>query len=201
MRYFKMRLIRTEIVDGTTLAKIKTSRAAAVPYVNDRGSLKFLLAIDRKSKELGDLGGGVKKYEFSLCGALRELKEESRNLFTFNANDCTEYVSVYDINKKLAVIFIPVPLKNYKSIPERFKEKSLSPLRNTKKEYNEISDLVWINETKLYDILYQNEKYHFWKRLVPFYLSFINQIKEPLKRVYNSKYGAISTSNLYLSSC
>ena len=56
---------------GIYLSKIKTNRAAVLPYIiknNIHGESKiyFLVAIDKKSGDITDLGGGVKKNECSL---------------------------------------------------------------------------------------------------------------------------------------
>jgi hypothetical protein len=62
----------------------KALRGGVIPYgyVPDEGMYYYLLAIDRRSRQYTDLGGGIKKYEIPYQGALRELAEESIMLYS-----------------------------------------------------------------------------------------------------------------------
>lgn len=59
-------------------------RGGVVPYGYDPLSNEYyyLLAIDEKSGQYTDFGGGIKKYEIPYLGALRELSEESIMLYS-----------------------------------------------------------------------------------------------------------------------
>ena len=70
---------------GAQLAQTKSTRASVLPYVikNDGNQRKiyFLFGIDRETGDITDLGGGVKRDEFSLEAGLREFREESDEIF------------------------------------------------------------------------------------------------------------------------
>ena len=58
------------------------ARAGVIPYTFSKGVIYYCLGLDAKYKELTDFGGGIKKKDFdNSTAALRELQEESSNLF------------------------------------------------------------------------------------------------------------------------
>ncbi len=74
------------LILGVHLSRIKTERAAVVPYLircdeNGCEYLHFLFARDQITGEITDLGGGVKQHEFSLSAGIREMHEESDGIF------------------------------------------------------------------------------------------------------------------------
>ncbi len=138
------------IISASKLADIKTVRSGGIPYTISNGCLYFLLARDTASKELGDFGGGVRKNELSLMAGFREFREETRGIFCDyeTANDIAISLALKDPDDKMAVIFIPVGSKWLEEAPKLFSEMSSS-----KKKFNEISDIVWVNEIRFRDLI------------------------------------------------
>lgn len=71
---------------GSELLNKHSNRAAVIPYIiknidSDNSEIWFLMGIHKKTKEITDFGGGVKKGENDLSAALRELHEETRDIF------------------------------------------------------------------------------------------------------------------------
>ena len=65
------------LTSTSILGSIKTLRSGVIPYTIWNDELHFLFARHAATGELGDFGGGTKKYETALVAALREFKEES----------------------------------------------------------------------------------------------------------------------------
>lgn len=183
----KMKNRHIIITLGKELSKIKTDRAAVIPYTVDRGTLKTLLARDKKTKELSDFGGGVKKHECALNAAIREFKEESCEVFEdVKINETSQYIAIYDSDLKMSVLFIPISIDVYNKIPEKFKCVTENSNHTLKKEYNEISEIVQFNDTALRLLLeqrYCGEK--MWNRLSSFYRQcFDSDLIDILKAKY-----------------
>ena len=183
---------------GAKLAKIKTSRAAVVPYFvkynlesKDDSTLYFLMARDRGSKEITDLGGGVKKTECALIAGLREFKEETDEIFEETLspiNSLTTNLALLNKDKTMAVLFLPMSEWWFNNASKKFIEKRASSNRSPKKSHNEISELLWIDEKSFIKLIHEN-KTDMWKRLKNFYRqTFTPDSKECLKLEYSFKY-------------
>lgn len=136
---------------GAYLANRKTQRGGVIPYtiVNER--VYFLLARHGETNELGDFGGGIKKNEFALNGAFREYKEETNGIFAYSScNDFLDKLAIIDGNK-MAVIFIPVNKTWMMNNSARRAFHSVA--ENPKKSFNEISDVVWVEESKFVNLV------------------------------------------------
>ncbi len=156
------------------LATVKTKRAAVIPYVMIEGSLRFLLGVDNATKDITDIGGGVKRHEVSLSGAERELEEEAIGIFdNVLSNPVTMYksIAVYDEKSNLSSIFMPVDKDLIYTIEHTFDErKSLS----TKKIHHEMDRLLWVDEEEMHDLIYQTRNSQksvgvMWTKLRNFY--------------------------------
>nr|QBK86404.1 MAG: NUDIX hydrolase [Marseillevirus LCMAC102] len=177
------------ITFGIQLAKVQTARAAVVPYTidvhNGTNILYFLFARDRVSGDITDLGGGVKKNEYSLIAALREFREESDEIFGTlyeRVNDLTTNIALLGDN--MSVLFIPVKWEWYKKAPDLFKEKKKSPHFQFKRSHNEVSELLWFNENEFQQLISPKNK-QMWTRIRKFYqCGFDTNLKAALKMVY-----------------
>ena len=154
---------------GSHLAQIKTPRAAVMPYTIKNGEMYFLLAVDKRSKDLTDLGGGVRKTEYSLDACLREFKEETNEIFgelyDF-AND--KALDIALINSNQATLFIPVSGDWHQKAPKSFKRIRYSRVFEKRKSHNEVSRLVWVTQDEFKELL-SDENQKMWKRLKEFY--------------------------------
>lgn len=149
MHYSSLR--KSMLTRGAYLTNRRTQRGGVIPYTIINNRVYFLLARHGETKELGDFGGGIKKNEFALNGAFREYKEETNGIFDYSScNDFLDKLAVVDGNK-MAVIFIFVnktwmlnnsARKAFHSVPE-----------NPKKSSNEISDVVWVEESKFVNLV------------------------------------------------
>lgn len=172
------------ITTSNNLSFLPLNRCGVIPYSYDSntGNLVYLLAKHKKTGELGDFGGGIKKNEFALLGGLREFKEESRGIFGNkyeNTNNVVDKVVLLDNN--MAIIFIYIDQKWIQEANSLFINTSLttskeSDHRGTPKEKSytsrnkysdEISELVWVNEFE-FQRLVMGEKIRgnmMWKKI------------------------------------
>ena len=177
------------ITTGAYLAKVRTRRAAAVPYIvrNKRGrkTIYFLFAKDAATGDITDLGGGVKKTEYSLSAGLRELYEESNEIFGKmheNTNNFSTNIAVLGKGKNCSVLFIPVDEKWYKDAPRRFINKKGE--HHGRKSYNEVSELIWLSEWELKRLVATKNR-KMWERIRRFYHdSYSVDLMESLRIVY-----------------
>jgi hypothetical protein len=186
------KLKMTRLTLGAHLARIKTARAAVVPYTilrddSGRERLHFMFARDQESGEITDLGGGVKQYEFSLSAGLREFREESDEIFGAlydNINDLSLQVAL--VGERMSVLFIPLSPEWYSIAPEMFQEKRKSPphSRSRKRSHNEVSELLWIDEVEFKRLISPRNK-QMWGMLKRFYQRGYNDdVRKALKVAY-----------------
>jgi 8-oxo-dGTP pyrophosphatase MutT (NUDIX family) len=175
-----------KIVHGLYLSCIRTDRASAVPYTIYDNQLYFLFGKDKKSGDITDFGGGVKKHEYSLSAGLREFHEETNEIFMDkygSVNDHVLDIAVYSENKKFSTLFIPVSNIWLIDASEHFDEKKIIPKCKT---HDEISDMIWIPESELENLIQKS----LWKRLKNFYMNICeNEILfKILKTFFIEKY-------------
>lgn len=162
---------KTSFGFGGALSRMKVPRSAVVPYILDEDQLFFLFAIDTKSGDYTDMGGGVKGDEYPLSGAVREFKEESNAIFPTEMYNINLFVSLpMAICDKTSSIFYPVEKRWLKDAPALFIEQR-NRLKGTTqklcKGYEEVSGLKWFSESELLDLC-TNEKtgdVKIWKKL------------------------------------
>lgn len=135
---------------------IKSKRCGTIIYTLEQNktswSLWFLLARDKKTGELGDLGGGIKKNENTLAAGFRELKEESRGIFSEvyrRPQDMANCVAVIDDKADMTELFAPVHQDWLYMASEKFKY--TPPM---KKNIDEMSELVWVSQDTLNDLVW-----------------------------------------------
>lgn len=125
------------------LESAKTNRCGVIPYTIANGSIYFLLARDKTTRELGDFGGGVRKSEFALTAALREFYEESHGIFGQiykSESDMSNKVALVD-GSNMAIVFVPLDSMWLEEAQRVFLE---HPPK--KKKEDEVSELVWVSE-------------------------------------------------------
>ena len=134
------------ITFGSYLASAKVSRCGFLPFTVYKNELWFLFARHKVSKDLGDWAGGIRKNETALAGGLRELHEESKYIFVneITINDCVNQIALVD-GVNMATIFV--------SIDPSWIEKAEWMFLNAEGS-DEISEAVWISESKLYNLVY-----------------------------------------------
>lgn len=142
------------ITIGKYLSNYKINRCGIMIYCMERGKLYFMLAKDSVTKELGDLGGGVKKYEKPLTAGLRELHEESRGIFSELYRTETDlYPFITLVMDNMAIIFVPIPPVWINSARQKFLDSSSY---SSSKSSQEICDLVWICIEDFNDLIFSD---------------------------------------------
>lgn len=169
---------------GIELSRMKGVRASVVPYTIINGRLHFLFAVDSKSRDYTDMGGGMKGNEHLLSAAVREFKEESNEVFTPEMYDINLFnVLPAAIHERSASIFYPVENRWIVDAPEIFEEQRLTPgTRKVGKCYEEVSGLKWFDQQLLIKMCEPDTVSGLWKRLKPLYRtiltpSFLNLLR------------------------
>lgn len=175
---------------GVYLTKIKTNRASVLPYTIRReiknGKIQtkiyFLLAVDSKSKDFTDLGGGVKKTEYSLIAALREFKEESNEIFGEvydQINNMSTNIAI--ISNQMSVLCIPLDEVWFDIAVKKFND-----THTNKKTHNEVSELIWIDQNSFFEILKGKKM---WLRIRQFYRSnYTPELLEALEFIWKREF-------------
>lgn len=178
---------------GSCLQDIQTRRCGVIPYVMLRprmGELRttqlwFLLPRHKKTQELSDFGGGVKKTESAICGGVRELHEESRGIFCDiykSSSDMASCVAMVDNTRDMAEIFVPLDpiwLLTAQTKFENAKDHSKpfgSPNNQPKQNYSdEMSELVWVSEETFNRLIWDLDPGQdvMWKRIRIFLQKFL----------------------------
>jgi hypothetical protein len=170
----------SNITLGAYLSKIKTNRAAVLPYVIKDFKVYFLVAVDSKTGEITDLGGGVKKNECSIVAAIREFKEETKEIFEGIYNQINNMATnVAIVCNQMCVIFLPLEQIWLDTAVQKFKMK-----KSHKKICNEISDLLWVEQDDFVNML-DGKSQKMWNRIRYFYKNnYDENLIEALKLTY-----------------
>jgi NUDIX domain len=180
-----LQTLKISSAKGAELLNKHSNRAAVIPYIiksdKENCEIWFLMGIHKKTKEITDFGGGVKKGENDLEAALRELNEETRDIFKDFVNindflDCTvatttqtkfgknnrpslfktekfELVSKITSLYGMSVIFLPIDEKWFETA-ELFFKSTLSDISYRDSDNN--LDFCYPNE-ELSEIIWINE--------------------------------------------
>ncbi len=186
---------------GARLAQIKSARASVLPYViknNDgRRKIYFLLGIDRETGDITDLGGGVKRDEFSLEAGLREFREESDEIFGNIYDHPNDYMRNIALSSHdMCVLFVPLAVEWYDEAILLFEKRKTEPFptdgngNGKKKSHCEIERLIWIDEDSFLNMIESRSgscqlpdvsNHQIWSRIQKFYRRKINrELKEAL---------------------
>lgn len=129
-------------------------RAGCLPYLISNSPSKkiyFLFAVDHKSGDLTDFGGGFSlKYDMlPLIAAARELHEESLGLFQINLKDMENFYSLYDKNTLITFIEVGKSPDKFGVLRDGFRE--LFRRKFAEGVDIEISDIVLVSEDEIMD--------------------------------------------------
>lgn len=146
----------TEIVENKDFI-----RSGVIPYFTLEMKRYYFMFIDRKYGGLIDGGGHIEVGENFISCAVRELSEESLNIFNYSYEDLrTKSLCYYD--KNTIVLFPEVEINSLKealSYCVQFRESYLDCERkgNCKKESIENSYLIYISEGELLSVLHGDD--------------------------------------------
>lgn len=176
---------------GAHLAKVKTVRAAVIPYIvrkdeNGHDIIHFLLARDQDSGDITDFGGGVKQNEVSLTASMREFREESDEIFGTlydRINNSATNVALFD--RSMSVLFIPLSSEWYDIAQQKFNQRRMILSCDKKKSHNEVSELLWFDEEEFRQLISPGNT-KMWSRVRRFYhRNYGNHLQDALKLVYS----------------
>lgn len=146
----------------------RPNRAGAIPYIVEGDTIHFCLGEDALSKQLTDFGGGVAMSETSLEGGLRELREESLDIFEpLLEKDIQDLFVV--TSKTMMVFFLPVTLP----------ASTYTKMFDVRKEFEknlEVTNIFWMTHHQLKGLL---EGHHYDGRLKLFY-----KVRNILQSIY-----------------
>jgi ADP-ribose pyrophosphatase YjhB (NUDIX family) len=139
-------------------------RAGIIPYTIKNNELFFLLARDRKTLELTDFGGGIKKNETLFSAAIRELNEESCCIFQNIITPDTLSTSIAITNHSFTHVIFFVEVSNtWLLTANKFFRNSISSFQQ--KEFLENVSILWIHWKKLFYIIRTNSSPKLWEKL------------------------------------
>jgi len=149
---------------GSYLSTVYMKRSGIIPYyVNKNKTIIFLLAIDRKSGDYTDFGGGVKQVETALLGAKREFVQETDGIYGApSLQHLASCPCLYDKSKSISIIFFPLKtghhLTTFNTEISGIEGLSFSQIKKSKK--------VWARIWKLFKSIepYQNDLTRFYYR-------------------------------------
>jgi hypothetical protein len=154
--YEPSRLCRVYELDMRDPTIRNIPRAGVVFYTLINDELHLCFGRDRVSGELTDFGGGKQINENPVNCAVREGNEESRYAFSkISVQQVQYFTCLYSSN--MLIIFIPIVSPNDIDIrtitANNFdKRKFLNYYQRNDRRYNEISEIVWLNETQICNI-------------------------------------------------
>lgn len=123
----------------------KQLRGGVIPYTIYEGKTYFCLGQDTASNDLTDFGGGIKKTENRIDGALREFKEESLNVFgDINKESILDQIILY--SSKMLILLIKFEVN-----PQIIKDTFQQLTKNESKL--EINDIFWLSKDELLKII------------------------------------------------
>jgi len=129
--------VNTVSTDELCMSRDTPIRAGAIIYTKKNGTTYFCLGVDTESGNLTDFGGGVKKDESVIDGSLRELAEESLDIFgVIELENLKKSVTFHTYN--MAIVFIPLDV-DMSEIKRKFSNKI------SEKEKPEVCDIVWLS--------------------------------------------------------
>jgi len=145
-------------------------RGAIIPYTKKQDEIYVLMAIDRKTRELSDFGGGIKKNESVFDGTLRELKEESCNILN-NSISKEHLRHSYVITNNMytqCIFFVEIDPTWLYFISSLFQTQLT---KYTSKKYRENIGVSWLH-INIFNSYLKNDTY---TKLWPKLRSFINK--------------------------
>uniref|UniRef100_A0A6C0JTT5 Nudix hydrolase domain-containing protein n=1 Tax=viral metagenome TaxID=1070528 RepID=A0A6C0JTT5_9ZZZZ len=152
------------LLTSSELVKLRGCiRSGVIPYVKKGSTIKFLMGVDKRHKELSDFGGGVKLNETVIQAGKRELFEEVKELICDDDIGDVK-VGIYDRHNSTCVLFCEIV--NIE-LAERLQKEFIKTVKHGD-EYNEMSSLVWISTNDMIRLVYSSDsfgKYNMWNRI------------------------------------
>ena len=128
--------VYTSLVKNVKMESDNPIRCGVIIYTHFNNKTYFCLGVDSAFGDLTDFGGGVKQNETIIEGGLRELEEESHNVFgKIYPEEVSDCMAFYTNN--MMIVFIKRNVK----INETKKN-----FKNIVTDNSEVSDIYWIEK-------------------------------------------------------
>lgn len=111
------------------IENLNIQRAGVILYNVIDEKYYYYLGEDKNTNELTDFGGGIKLNEQPIIAALRELRQETLNIFKFTIDDIKNFKIAY--NDTMCIIFVKVDFE-YDKVSELFKSRYETEINNNK---------------------------------------------------------------------
>ena len=150
----------------------KVYRCGVIPYIVLKGKVYFCMGRDSKSQDITDFGGGLsmKRDKTPIRAAVRELKEESLNIFKRTSKDVMSCLCVY--NNSSLIVFVNVGYSSYNMSVKKFK---LS-YKNLNESECEMDNIIWLDVDQLNTYIQENKIYTLTSDLIKNKLEHISSI-------------------------
>lgn len=133
-------------------------RASVIPYCRIKGVTYFIMTVDARYGELTDNGGSVEPQEDWLTTGLRELSEETMQIFDYTDDKSQEFVRNNSIAMYLdtsIIIFQQVEVASLSDLYNEFRWRYLAARQSgANQSHIENSHLMWISEMDLMSVVY-----------------------------------------------
>ena len=199
-RHKRQKIINRGTYEGSRLSRVyqldmmdnvirNIPRAGVVFYAFINDELHLCFGRDKKTGDLTDFGGSrnERKCESSIKCAIREGNEESRFAFSkLNTEQVQGFCCLYSSN--MLIVFIPVvsPDSNIdirEITQNNFNDsRFLNSHQRRDRRYNEISEIVWLNETQIDNIFSEAPNIQMYAKVRRFIYS-CDQLSKNMKYV------------------
>lgn len=162
--YEHSRLTRVHTLNLEDSSIKNIPRAGVLFYTFINGKLHICFGRDASTRELTDFGGGRRNNESPIKCAIREGNEESRYAFSeIRTEQVQGFFCLY--SSHMLIIFIPVASPNEMDIrkitDENFNSKQFLNKRQVRARcFNEITELVWLEESEVDNLLFSQRPTH-----------------------------------------
>ena len=130
--------VYTSLLKNVKIELENPVRCGAIIYTHNKGKTYFCLGVDSSYGDLTDFSGGIKKEESLVEGGLRELEEESQNVFgDIKKEDIQDCMAFY--TKNMMIIFIHRNV-DMEEIKRNFQN------RISGKTQLEVSNICWLEK-------------------------------------------------------
>ena len=165
-------------------------RAGVIPYIVNKGRLYILLARDRKTMEICDFGGGVKKYENCFEGALREFNEETCGIFSkeIDVDDLKYSIAVCNSKNTHVIFFVRINPDWYYFAINKF-HKTIK--YTTKLEKLENDTIFWVEHDDFIRLFQDTKSKKVWFYFKRFIVSHGNGIHTFFKQLLLLKHSKV----------
>jgi hypothetical protein len=159
--------------------QLRIIRAGVIPYVVIDNHIFFCLGVDKKSRDLTDFAGGIRESDSSpLAGAIREFREESKDVFGEENYREEAYIDSLCLIKRIPfkdrndsyhmmIIFHEVDESYLSGAMDDFARKDITAR-------DEVSAIAWFSENPFKQLVYTPENTRMYNKVKKFIANSIS---------------------------